>query len=121
MYDAIGGERELEQRARKRVARLDQREHAARREIEALQRAADVADDLADQPVVAIGVQRRVDVEHRLRIASRAQQNRADLRLVEPQPQQRVVQLAERADRPRLIARRYELSRALPAAACRAR
>ena len=106
---AIGGQRELEQRAGERVARLDEREEAARGEIEPLQRAPDVADDLAHQPVIAMRVERAIDVEHRLRIAGRAQQDRADLRLVQPQPQQRIVELAKRAQRPRLIAGREEL------------
>ena len=72
--DAIGGERQLEQRARERVARLDQREETPRGQIEALQRAADLADDLAHQPVILVRVERRIDVEHRLRVTGRAQQ-----------------------------------------------
>ena len=71
---AVGGERQLEERAGKGIARLDEREEGARRQIDALQRAADVADDLADQPVAAVRGQRGVDAEHGRRIAGRAQQ-----------------------------------------------
>ncbi len=101
---AIRGERELEQRAGKGVARLDEREEAAGGEVEPLQRAADVADDLAHQPVIAMRVERSIDIEDGLRIARCAQENRADLRLVQPQPQKRIVELAKRPQRPRLIA-----------------
>ena len=57
----------------------------------------------------ALRVQRGIDGEHGRRIADRAQHDGADLRLVQPQAQQRVVQLAERAQRPRLVAGRQEL------------
>ncbi len=106
---AIGRQRQLEERSGKRVARLDQGEHAARREVDALQRAANLTDDLADQPVIFTRVECGIDVEHRLRVRqSHATDDRADLRLVDPQPQNRIVQLAEGAERPRLVAGRHE-------------
>ena len=48
--------------------------------------------------------QRVIDRQHRVAIAFRADDDRADLRLVDAQPQQRIVELAERAQRPELIA-----------------
>ena len=56
-----------------------------------------------------VGGQRGVDGEHRLRVAARAQHDGADLGLVQAQPQQRVVELAEGAQRPGLIAGGEEL------------
>ena len=91
---AVGGERELEQRAGEARARLDEREEAARREVDALQRAAQQADDLAHEPVVLVRQQRRVHGEHRRGIALGLQQPGADLGLVDAQPQERVVELA---------------------------
>ena len=60
----IRGERQLEQRAGKTAARLDQREEAARGQIHALQRPLDEVHDLAHQPVVLMLQQHRVDREH---------------------------------------------------------
>ena len=73
-------------------------------EIDALQRALHEVDDLAHQPVRLVRDERPVDRQHRVAIAFGADHDGADLRLVDPQPQQRVVELAERAQRPELIA-----------------
>ena len=67
-----------------------------------------------------VGVERRVDGEHGLRVAGGAKDDGADLGLVEPKAQQRIVELAEGAERPRLIAGGQELVAASPAAASRA-
>ena len=56
--------------------------------------------------------QRVVDGEHARRIALGLEDDRADLRLVDAQPQQRVVELAKCAQRPELIAGREDLRRA---------
>ena len=119
---AIGGERQLEQRAGKRVARLDQREEAARGQVHALQRAADQADDLAHQPVRRVGVAAPRRRRAPLRGSPSARSDHgADLRLVQPQPQQRIVELAERAQRPRADRRPSRIRRRSSAAASRAR
>src|SRR5207245_1654315 len=51
---AVGGERQLEERAGERRARLDEREEGAGGEIEALQHPLLEGEDLAQQPVVAV-------------------------------------------------------------------
>ena len=118
---AIRGERQLEERPGEGVAGLDESEETARGEIEPLQRAPDVADDLAHQPVIAMRVERPIDVQHGLRIARGAQENRADLGLVQPQPEKRIVELAKRPQRPRLIACLLERVRRVGLRACRGR
>ena len=57
---AVGGERELEQRAGEAGARLDQRDEGAAGDVEALQRALEVVHDLVGQPVVAVREQQLV-------------------------------------------------------------
>ena len=104
---AIGGERQLEQRAGEAAARLDEREEAARRQVQALQRALHEVDDLAHQPVrPGARAASRSTASTASRIAFGLDDDRADQRLVHAQPQQRVVELAERAQRPELIAGR---------------
>ena len=77
----------------------------------ALQRALHEQDDLAHQPVRLVRDQRPIDREHRVAIALGPDHDRADLRLVDPQPQQRIVELAKRAQRPELIAGLQDLVR----------
>ena len=99
-----------------------EREEAARGQVDALQRAADETDDLAHQPVSTVWRAAPRRREHGFGIARRAQDDhRADLGFVQPQPQQRVVELAERAKRPGLVAGRRGTRRRSPAAASRAR
>ncbi len=52
----------------------------------------------------ALACSTSIDGDHRFGIADGADDHRADLRLVQPQPQQRIVELAERAHRPRTVA-----------------
>ena len=89
----------------------------ARREVEPLQRALHEVDDLAHEPVRLVRGERLVDREHGVAVALGPEDDRADLRLVDAQPQQRVVELAERAQRPELIAGLQDRLRASTAAA----
>ena len=72
--------------------------------------------DLADEPVVPVRIERPSTASARRRIALRLDDDGADLRLVEAKPQERVVELAERAERPEPVARGDESRRACPAA-----
>jgi hypothetical protein len=100
----IGRERQLEQRARKGIARLDQRKKAARGQVHALERAPDQPDDFANEPVRRVIMENAIDGDDRFGIADGANDHRADLRLVQSQPQQDVVELPKRAHRPRAVA-----------------
>ncbi len=54
MYDAIGCQRDLEQRAREAAPRLDEREEALGRVVEPLEDTLDEEDDLAHEAVFAV-------------------------------------------------------------------
>ncbi len=66
---AVGGERDLQKRAGEAGARLDQREHRARRDVEAGQGAPQVADHLADKPVVLVLFKQSIKFENLLGVA----------------------------------------------------
>ena len=61
-------------------------------------------DDLPHEPVVLVREQRVVHGQDGGGIPDGLDDDRADQRLVQAQPQQRVVQLAERTERPVLVA-----------------
>ena len=104
----IGRQRQLEQGAGKGISRLDEREETAGRQVHALQRAANQADDLAHEPVVLVGGQRLVHGRNRRGRAHGPQDDHANLGLVQPQPQQAVVELAEGPHRPGLVSGQLE-------------
>ena len=58
--------------------------------------------------MVLLGEQQLVDAQHGVLIAARLDHDGADQRLRDSQPENRVVQLAERAERPELIAERLD-------------
>jgi len=66
---------------------------------------------LAHQPMRPVGEQRPVDRDHRGTVAFGPHEDGADLRLVDPQAEQRIVQLAEGAQRPELIPGLHNLVR----------
>jgi hypothetical protein len=85
---------------------------APRRQIKTFQRALDQQDDLAHQPVIAVLARVRSTARHASGSPVVRTRNRADLGLVHPQPQDRIVQLTECPKRPETIARRtYRLWR----------
>ena len=87
-------------------SRCRSREKRPRRHVQSLQRAFHQQNDFACQPVLAAGQIEKssIDGEDRLRIAFGLENDGADLRLVEPQSQQRIIELAKRTQRPELIA-----------------
>ena len=96
---AVGGQRQLGERAGEAAARLDEGDERAGRHVEALQRARPVQPDLAGQPVV-VG-EDRLGGGDGVGVAGRAQDPRAELGLVEAQMQDGVVELAGRGQHPR--------------------
>jgi hypothetical protein len=103
LFGAIGGKRELEQAAGETAARFDEGEEAARRQIHPLQRALDEVNDLAHEPVIPMRKKNVVGSNHRRGIAARANDDRTDCRLIDPQMKQCRVELPEHAERPELI------------------
>jgi hypothetical protein len=101
---AIAGQRELEQRAGKGAARLDQGKEASRRQIDPLERSRDESHDLPHEPVIAMLGEHLVAREDIHRIAHGSNNNGPNLRLVESQSQNRIVQRSEGAERPVLVA-----------------
>ena len=69
LVDAVAGQCEFEQRARKTRTRLDQREQAARGHVQAAEGAAQVTHSLANQPVVLVGHKHSVHGQHGLGLA----------------------------------------------------
>src|SRR5258706_49057 len=96
-------------RAAEAAARLDEREEALRRDIEALQDALHVQHDLAHEAILLVRGEHLVDGEDRARVAARLQRHDADGELVEPELEQRVVELTEGAHGPRVHAGLREL------------
>ncbi len=99
LVDAVGGERDFQQRAGKAGARLDQREQAARGHVQTAEGAAQHADGFAHQPEIAVGEQLLVEREHGVDVTLGAQQPGADRQLVGAHAQDGVVQLARHAQR----------------------
>src|SRR4051812_11538602 len=91
---AIRRKRELHQRAGEARARLDDGEDRARRHIEARERAAQIADRLAHEPVGAACLEEAVELEHLLRVAARLEHPQADVEMVGAQIEDRAVKLA---------------------------
>src|SRR5262249_38713623 len=86
---AIGGERELEQAAGEAALRLDDREEAPRAEIEALQDAAHVEENLFAEPILAERPERGVVCTNERSVTSRAEEQEPDARMIEAELEQR--------------------------------
>ena len=82
----------------KQRAGLDQRDEAARGDVDALEHALEIVPHLAHQPVAL--AEQRVVIEHAWRVALGAEHDEADLRLVGAQVQDGVLQLARERERP---------------------
>ena len=97
---AVAGEHDLGQRAGKAAAWLDQRHQRAGGDVDALQHALPVVQDLAGEPVALVGLQERVVGQHLGRLALRLEDQDADVGLVETQVQDGIVELARQPQRP---------------------
>ena len=91
---AVAGQGQLQEAAGEAASRLDQREQAARRNIEAAERAAQQADGLAHQPVVLVREQRPVHRQHGSGVALRLDEPHPDVELVGAHRQDGVFQFA---------------------------
>ncbi len=109
MVDAVAGERELEQRAGEAGAFVDEREQAARSDVEPAERAAQIADGFAHQPMLSERCERRVHRENRFGLALGLHQPHADVGLVGAHRQDRVLELA--GERQRIPVRALRLDR----------
>ena len=109
MVDPVAGERELEQRAGEAGAFVDEREQAARSDIEPAECAAQIADGFARQPMVFERMKRRVHRENRFGLAFGLHQPHADVGLVGAHRQDRVLELA--GERERIPVRALRLDR----------
>ena len=97
---AVGSEGQLGERAGKARAGLDQGHQRARGHVDALEHAPPLEADFAREPVRGIRVEEGVIGEHAPRIAVRLEHDGRDLQLVEPDVEDRVVQLARELERP---------------------
>ena len=109
MVDPVAGERELEQRAGEAGALVDEREQAARSDVEPAEGAAQIADGFAHQPMLSERAERRVHRENRFGLAFGLHQPHADVELVGAHRQDRVLELA--GERQRIPVRALRLDR----------
>ena len=96
----VGREHEFGQRADKARARLDQRHQRARGDVDALEHPLPVLPDLVDQPVRLVGFQKCVAGQHVGALAMRLEDQHGDLKLVDAQMQDGVVEFARHLQRP---------------------
>ncbi len=97
---AVRGQRQLQQRAGKARAGLDQREQAARGHVQARQRAAQHAGGFAHEPVVRMAFQRGVGGQDAVGVALGLEDPGADVQFVGAHGQDGVVQFARHLQRP---------------------
>ena len=76
---AVGGERQLKERAGKARPSIDHGKKAARGDVETLQGAAQQADRLVHEPMIAIGDHGPVTGQHGVELARGLEQQRPDL------------------------------------------
>ena len=81
MIDPVASKRDLEQCAGEAGALVDERKQAARGDVEAAQRSAQIADRLAHEPVPSKRVEPRIHRENGLKLAFRLHQPHADVEL----------------------------------------
>src|SRR6267142_1085552 len=96
---AVGGERDLQKRAGEAGARLDEREHRARRNVEARQRAPQIADDFANKPVVAVLFKQSIKFENLLGVTFGFQNPQPYFALIVPQVEDGAIELAPETQR----------------------
>ncbi|MNT01925.1 hypothetical protein D3C72_1364120 [compost metagenome] len=99
---AVGGQRQFEQGAGEAGARLDQREQAARRDVQPRQRPAQHADGLAHEPVAGVGIHQRIGRQHLGGIALGFEDPHADIEVIGAQREDGVVEFARHLERPPL-------------------
>ena len=104
---AVAGEGEFGERAGKARTRLDQRDQRARREIDALEHPLPEMTDFAHQPVILVGVEEMLVGDDFGRIARGLEDDRGDVKFVEPDVEDRVVEFARELERPKLRAERH--------------
>ena len=109
MVDPVAGERDLEQRAGEAGALVDEREQAARSDVEPAQCAAQIADGFAHEPMLFERAERRVHRQNRLGLAFGLHQPNADVELVGAHRQDRVLELT--GERQRIPVRALRLDR----------
>ena len=99
LIDAVACEREFEERPGEARAFLDEGEEAPRGDVEAAEGAAEVADRLADEPVVAVRLKRCVEGERGGWIALGLDQPEADLEFVGAHREDGVLEFARQRQR----------------------
>ena len=104
---AVGDERQLGERAGEAAPGLDEGDERAGRDVEPLERARPVQPDLAGEPVVL--AEDGLGGGDGVGVAGRAQHPRPELRLVEAQPQDHVVELAHGGQHPGVDTGGHEL------------
>src|SRR4029434_6394235 len=92
-------------------AGLNDREEALRRQIEPPQRSRHVQDDFTRQPMITMRSEDAINRQRIFNLAFGAQTNQPDLRLVDAQMQQRVIEFSVRLKRPVSVACRLNLRR----------
>src|SRR5439155_283947 len=111
---AVGGEGEFGERAGKARAWLDQRDQRARSDIDALEHALPEIPDLPREPMIFVGIEKRVVGQDLRRIARGLEHDRGNVELVEPDIEDRIVKLAREAKRPELRPERLSVTRVSP-------
>src|SRR5262249_56615612 len=97
---AVGGQSQLEQRAREARARLDEGEDGPRRRIETLERAPEIEADLADQPVAGVVDQHAIVRLDALGVTDGTEDPESDRGFIRTEVEDQVVELARDGQRP---------------------
>src|SRR5208282_3081220 len=106
---AICRERQLEKRARETGTRLDQRKERARADIEPLQRALEIEDYFAREPIFFVRQQEAIVRLDHARVAVSPKDPRPNRLLVEPQMKDRIFQFAGNRQRPEIAGERIRV------------
>ncbi len=103
---AVGGKHQFGERAGEARARLDERHQRPRGDVDALEHALPVLPDFVDEPVRLVGFQKTVVSQHVGGVAIRLEHQHGDLKLVDAQVKDGIVQLARDLKRPEVGALR---------------